>query len=297
MNKKRIISISICIIIGLIIQKNYCINTKEVSNLNSTISKSNDMIQCKYYDKIKFDKSVNLSTAYLFDVEFKGGIVSHHLLADNMIASFFKTVSIHQPEVIVVIAPNHTGAGVKDVYTSKWTWDTPYGTLNYDEKIVNYLIENSIAGTNFKLMENEHSISSLVPYIKYFMPETKIVPILMSGTNSKAQSIRLGKLLKNEICDRDFMVIGSVDFSHYLSVREADEKDEITKQALKNRDINQISWMCNDYLDSPSSIVTFLTIMNEIGANNDAILAHDNSARISGRDKNNTTSYFTMVYW
>ena len=34
-------------------------------------------------------------------------------------------------------------------------------------------------------MEREHSISCLVPYIKYFMPDAKIVPILMTATDKK----------------------------------------------------------------------------------------------------------------
>jgi putative N-acetylmannosamine-6-phosphate epimerase len=80
-------------------------------------------------------------------------------------------------------------------------------------------------------------------------------------------------------------------------MEEADEMDEITKKALLRRDIPHLRTMDNDYMDSPVSIITLLTAMDEIGANNQQIIAHDNSARISRSGFDNTTSYFTVVYW
>ena len=60
-----------------------------------------------------------------------------HLLAGEMIASFFKTVSVEQPQIVVVIAPNHSGKGVKEVHTGSWGWQTPFGTLEAHESIIN----------------------------------------------------------------------------------------------------------------------------------------------------------------
>lgn len=285
----------LCILVILIGREIY--SPKSDINVEN-IQREKKLIQCKYYNAINFHISVNDSDGIsLDDKEIVGGIVPHHLLADKMIASFFKTVAKKQPDVVVVVAPNHTGAGVSDIHTGSWTWDTPFGELKADKTIVDYFIDSGIADANFTLMENEHSISSVVPYIKYFMPDTKIVPILVSGTCGINKAIELGEKLSEQLREKSFLVIASVDFSHYLSVEEADKKDEFTKKVLLSRDILTISHMNNDYMDSPSSIITLITVMNNIGAKNAIILEHNNSARISGENRDYTTSYFTVVYW
>ena len=73
--------------------------------------------------------------------------------------------------------------------------------------------------------------------------------------------------------------------------------DEITKTALLARDIQRIRTMDNDHMDSLASVITLIAAMNEIGAKNQQILDHNNSARITGSGFDCTTSYFTVIYW
>ncbi|MGD9678509.1 MAG: AmmeMemoRadiSam system protein B [Vulcanibacillus sp.] len=265
---------------------------------DSPISDNGRMLSCRFYDDKSFKTSLSTSEVIpLPSNKIYGGIVNHHLTADKLIAEFFKSISITQPDIVILVGPNHTGLGVKTVHTSGWSWNTPYGILQADLGITNFLTNNGMADTSFELMENEHSIATLVPYIKYFMPNTKIVPIILSSSVEKNDAVELGKLLYEEVKDKNYLVISSVDFSHYLSLAEADKKDLVTKEALLSRDINQISNMNNDYLDSPASIILLLTMMNEAGADNQIILNQSNSARILRGDSNSTTSYFVVTYY
>ena len=183
------------------------------------------------------------------------------------------------------------------MHTALADWNTPFGVLQADAAIINELIESGMVTEDLELLEKDHSISALIPYVKYFMPDTTIVPLLMTGTDRIETASGLGKKLGQIADERKALIIASVDFSHYLSLKEADKKDEVTKKALLRRDIQQIRAMDNDYMDSPISIITLLYAMEEIGAENQQIIAHDNSARISGSSFDNTTSYFTIVYW
>lgn len=255
-------------------------------------------LSCRYYDEAGFKISVEGGAgANPPEGEIMGGIVPHHLLAGKMIGDFFKAVSPCDPEVVVVIGPNHRGEGAKSVQTAGWDWNTPFGVLQADREIVGSLLENRIAAENFILMEKEHSISCLVPYIKYFMPHSKIVPVLMTGTDRISGAERLGAFLAQMSRCRKILFIASVDFSHYLPVEKADEMDEITRKALLKRDIDRIRAMDNNYMDSPVSIITLLTVMDRLGAREQIILDHNNSARISATDPNSTTSYFTVIYY
>lgn len=256
-------------------------------------------LTCRYYNERDF--KLSLEHKGIIDlpegITIKGGITPHHLLAGGMIADFFRVVSLSNPDVVIIIGPNHSGDGVKSVHTASADWNTPFGVLRADAEIIGSLLESGMAAEDPELMEQDHSISALIPYVKYFMPDATTVPLMMTGTDKIETAAGLGKKLGQMTDGRRALIIASVDFSHYLSLEKADEMDEITKKALLKRDIQHIRTMNNDYMDSPVSIITLLCAMEEMGAENQRIIAHDNSARISRTSFDNTTSYFTVVYW
>lgn len=282
-------------------------------------------LQCKYYNEKDFLYSViaarqNKSTANqdktstgqskaaaasgLLETKpatrsssIAGGIVPHHLLAGKMIAEFFQELSHSSPETLVVIAPNHKKTGLNGLNTSTLNWGTAFGVLEADPVLTGKLINDLKASQNTILMEDEHSISSLVPYIKYYLPKTKIVPILLHGNYTPKASQELGYQLAEALSDNPCTaVIASVDFSHYLDACTADKMDVETLKAIQLNDINAISMMGNDNLDSPPSIMTLLSAMEKIDATDPEVLAHGNSSSITGSGYNYTTSYYTMLY-
>ncbi len=227
-----------------------------------------------------------------------GGITPHHLLAAKMIAGFFRELSDDPPKTIVVIGPNHKRRGFGGLQTSSSDWATPFGRLEADGEIVKMLVEKLSASENDSIMQDEHSISALVPYIRYYMPDVRIVPILLHGNYTSADSLQLGKLLGKMSADDpgSIAIIASVDFSHYLDAGTAYKMDTITLEAIKNSDIQTISRMSNDNMDSPPSIITLLGAMGEAGAAGPEAAGHSNSSDIAGSGYDNTTSYFTMFF-
>lgn len=273
-------------------------------------------LQCNYFDEKDFMNSViaarqnqltvnrDKSTAGQIDTvntdksgSIAGGIVPHHLLASKMIAEFFQSLAVSVPEIVVVIAPNHERIGLNDLHTSTQNWGTAFGVLEANPVLTEKLIDDLRASQNSALMEEEHSISSLVPYIKYYLPKAKIVPVLLHGNYSPEASQRLGELLAEALSGNPrAVVIASVDFSHYLDADTADKMDEKTLAAIKSNDIQLISRMGNDNLDSPPSIIALLSAMEKIGAAAPEVIGHGNSSDITGSGADYTTSYYTMLY-
>lgn len=292
------------------------LSVKGTAPLTDITTKPLATLQCKYYNEKDFMSSViaarqNQFTAKqnktatkqnIVEVTIKsssvaGGIVPHHLLAGKMIAEFFQALSIDNPEIVVVIAPNHRRIGVSGLHTSIQSWATAFGVLEADSELTGKLIKTLNASQNTALMEEEHSISSLVPYIKYYLPQAKIVPVLLHGNYTAKESQKLGDLLSETLSDNPrAAIIASVDFSHYLDVDTADKMDEITLAAIKSGDIPSISIMGNDNLDSPPSIMTLLSAMEEMGTSVPEVLSHGNSSDITGSGADYTTSYYTMIF-
>ena len=226
-----------------------------------------------------------------------GGVTPHHLLAADMIAAFFREMSVNPPDTIVVIGPNHKRLGFSGLNTSSSDWGTPFGRLEANRDIVKLLAEKFNAASNDRLMQDEHSISSLMPYIGYYMPDVSIVPILLHGNYTSDNALKLGKFLGDMAGEKgDIAIIASIDFSHYLDAKTADKMDDITWAAIESRDIQAISIMGNDNLDSPPSIIALLGAMGEAGAQGPEKSGHSNSSIIAGGGADYTTSYFTMFY-
>jgi len=259
-------------------------------------------LQCIHYTKKDFFKSVNAAAKSNTELTadsapIVGGVVPHHLLAANMIAGFFQSVSQYPPDTIVVVGPNHRRIGSKGLNTSSLDWKTEFGILEADRELIGKLIGELNAAENDSLMELEHSVSGLVPYIKYYLPDTKIVPILLHGNYSAADSKKLGKFLSAAMKDNPKLtVIASIDFSHYLDADTADRMDEITLKAIESRDENALIMMGNDNIDSPPSILTLLAAMDGIGAEGPQVTGHSNSYVITGGGADYTTSYYTMLF-
>jgi len=302
------------------------INTWQMNTLQigHYLRSKNEMLQCRYYNEKEFFRSVENSgtvddstaTAIMdtkMDASPKngnsmiyGGIVPHHLLAGDMIASFFQTIAVEKYDVVVVLAPNHKGIGKKSIHTGAWSWQTPFGILEADSDIVNSLVDSKLAGTNFELLEEDHSVSALVPYIKYYLPDSKIVPILLHGNLGMYETQRLGQYIYGQLENRHKkgIIIASFDFSHYLTLEEANKMDEISIKAIENRDYDMIQLFDNDYMDSPPSVITLLSAMDAAGAKYMKILGHSNSDLIidaitgtKGPGSSETTSYFTAIFY
>lgn len=257
---------------------------------------SEDMIGCMYYNEKDFVASVNKAEKIEIQNFIQAGIVPHHLLAGDMIASFFKTLANSEPEVLILIGPNHKRVGEKKINTGRWNWNTPFGVLEADDKVFEDIFDSVDYGEDIGLLFNEHSISGLVPYVKYYMPDTKLIPIVLHGNLSLEDSKTFARSIFEATKGKKCIVVGSVDFSHYLSPEKADEMDTISLKAIKERDIETISKMNNDYLDTPPTIITIIELTEMLEAEKLEIMGHSNSAIISGEYSESTTSYFTILF-
>jgi len=270
------------------------------------------LLHCNFYNEKDFISSVEQAKDY--DIGDKqlvssettiysernliwGGITPHHLLAGKLIASFFKTIAKAKPEIVVVVAPNHKGIGTKNIQTGGWDWDTPFGILKGDPEKADFLVTSKKADFGEAVLQQDHSISGLIPYVKYYMPNAKVLPILVHGALEIGSAIQLGTAIPKMCASERFVVIASADFSHYLSMEEADKKDAETFNTIKSGNLEKLSMFGNDNLDSPTSIITLLSAMQAEGTSGFKLLEHSNAQRIVKLKSDSTTSYFTIMWF
>ncbi|MFZ2193338.1 MAG: AmmeMemoRadiSam system protein B, partial [Candidatus Moraniibacteriota bacterium] len=197
-------------------------------------------------------------------------------------------------ETVFVVGPNHWEKGEK-ILTSNAIWETPFGNVMPNEEIISDLKEKGLMQIENYIMQKEHSTTGLFPLIAYYLPNVKIVPIILSAKNTRAEIEKLNDELSKYLENEKNMLVVSVDFSHYLNSNEAESKDNETLKVLQSFDYDKLFQLNNDNLDSPTSIATFLSATQKNGKAKFEVIDHSNSANILGGNIVKTTSYFSLA--
>lgn len=295
MNKKLIgkLIVSMVILILILIKIGYSSSI----DVNTEIKK----VEIPNFSHEHFEKSMERANLIsVIGIEgIKGGITPHHLLADGMMGSFYKTLKDSTSEIstVIVIGPDHFQSDGEPVKSFDLAWETPIGVLypsiNKIEELSNSLSFMEI-GTE-DVFVNEHTITAQVPYIKYAFPKAEIIPIII---DYKLESHELNQLIEQveKIIDEDTIILCSMDFSHYLIQSISDEKDIESLNAIRNFDYNTIAGFNDDNLDSPNSAILFLKLMESLESKNIYVLESSSATKIMKKDTADNTTYFTILF-
>jgi hypothetical protein len=94
-------------------------------------------------------------------------------------------------------------------------WATPLGDLEIDCELGDRLAsEFSFTLETPSRYEQDNTIELQLPFIKYFFHDVKILPI---GVRPSVDSIRIGERVAeiSELLDRNILILGSTDLTHY----------------------------------------------------------------------------------
>ncbi len=224
----------------------------------------------------------------------KAGVVSHHLLAENIIINFYEKVGNKDVSTVYLLSPDHFNNYFEpDVvaYVSSRDWDTPYGKLSADTNIINKLSDLPEIETKDQVLMLDHGITVEIPFIKRFFPNAKVVPLILKNNSDFENFYALGEKLK-EFSGENTILIVSSDFSHDAPSLQAKTSDRKSIAVLKNLSSGNFIQNTSDCKQCFASLSGFLK-------NYDTgfyLLDNKNSFNISGESENSVTSYVTGYY-
>jgi AmmeMemoRadiSam system protein B len=118
------------------------------------------------------------------------------------------------PDTIVIFG-RHLHPGSRNYIMSEGSWATPLGELDIDRELAEGLLaEFGFIEETPSRHDQDNTIEIQLPFIKYFFPDSKILPIGVPPANA---SIRIGERLaeiSNE-AGRKTAFLGSTDLTHY----------------------------------------------------------------------------------
>ena len=221
------------------------------------------------------------------------GIVSHHLLIRELIAEYFSLLADESdPGTIVIIGPNHRSRGKDEIAASRLTWVTPFGPVLADRSRLAGLLSAEIVRWNEDAFYDEHSIGSLVPFVRAYFPKARIIPLIVRADADSALMIRLAEWLEEHL-DATDLVIGSIDFSHGMPSRQASLEDVQSLKILKS--VDEARWR-KVHADSRKTILLLLHLAQVLGARDFEVVHHTNSGILLGAPRDPCTSYINAIF-
>lgn len=309
LNKKNIIYlIKIALVIGMLalfaVAKKDWIQNLAKESKDKSFSEKRTYAGMKPYHAIEFeDRELFLKSVAdysmggeLMDSNIKGGIVPHHLLPSFIIADFFSRLSAKEVETIILVGPNHYERGDANAITSDYIWETPFGILEPNTEIIKDLEDKHLIKADEQVLPLDHSMTSILPFIQYYLPQAKVVPLILKSDFDEREVDVLAKELGGYIRDKKAIILASVDFSHYLTNFEAKEKNKESLKAIEKRSYNEMFSFKNDHMDSPASVALVLKTMDAINAKQMTVLHDTNSGELLGDNFSQITSYLSLTF-
>jgi AmmeMemoRadiSam system protein B len=119
------------------------------------------------------------------------------------------------PPELVAIFGRHLHPGSDNYIMKEGSWATPLGDLEIDQEVGERLSsEFPFKVESASRYEQDNTIELQLPFIKYFFPDVKILPL---GVPPSPASIRIGERVVgiSEALGRKTIILGSTDLTHY----------------------------------------------------------------------------------
>lgn len=202
-------------------------------------------------------------------------------------------------DTFIILGPSHTGEGKPYSIMTEGIWKSPLGEVKIDTKIAQkilsrskYLQEDSLAH------KYEHSIEVQLPFLQYFKPDIKIVPIILasgSGDVYKAIGLEIAQALHE--LNTDAVILASSDMNHYESQAISQRKDSQAIEAILNLNPDELLKRVeqqNISMCGYAPTIVMLTVANEIGNAKAELIKYQTSGDSSG-DYNAVVGYAGII--
>jgi AmmeMemoRadiSam system protein B len=229
-----------------------------------SLSSGKPYLECLHYDERGFIKAVEQAAPYPVQGRLLAAVSPHFLPVMSFTANILSTLVQEggASPAIFVLAPNHSGEGLPLIVADRG-WNTPFGPLEADEEATAALLKSpKLVGkidVDLHHLESDHSAATLMPFIKYYLPQATVVTILITKGCSLADLEALSSLIYESGQDKEVFLLASIDFSHYLHIEETAARDVLTEELIGAGDMQAIKALDSGNLDSADAMVTLLS--------------------------------------
>lgn len=216
------------------------------------------------------------------------GVISPHagyVYSGSIAGQLYSGITI--PATVLLIGPNHHGAGSAAALYPDGEWLTPLGPISINSSLnklllrhTPYLKSDSIA---HKL---EHSLEVQLPFIQYLHPDATIAAICIGqGDYSSLRDIGHGIAAAIKEYGKDVLIVASSDMTHYESAETARHKDQQALDRVLALDAKGLLEVCLQRritMCGVSPATVMIEAVLQLGACQSEVVAYGTSGDVTG---------------
>ena len=146
-------------------------------------------------------------------------------------------------DTFIIIGPSHSGLGKPFSVMVEGTWQTPLGKVEIDTELARKIVSVSkYLEADEEAHREEHAVEVQLPFLQYFKPDVRIVPIIIAGTGAGAYP-EIGRDIARAVkeLNREVVIMASGDMTHYEPQASAKEKDLYAVEAMLKLDVAELT--------------------------------------------------------
>ncbi len=230
------------------------------------------------------------------------GVISPHagyVYSGAIAGQLFGRITI--PATVLIIGPNHHGAGEAAALYPDGEWLTPLGATAINSRLNALLLKHGryLRGDTVA-HRNEHSLEVQLPFLQYLRPDVTISALCIGhGDYAPLRDIGLGIAAAIREFGEEVLIVASSDMTHYESAAAARQKDEMALAQALALDGKGLLDVCRSRGITMCGVVP-ATVMIEAalqsGASRAELVAYSNSGDVNG-DTRQVVGYAAVTVW
>ncbi|MGH1567820.1 MAG: MEMO1 family protein [Nitrosopumilus sp.] len=198
----------------------------------------------------------------------------------------YKSITSQNPELVIIIGPNHFGVG-KDVATMiDAQWQTPLGMVQVDSDSAKQITEIS----NFIEIDEyshsqDHSLEVQVPMLQEILSsDFQILPIILRSQNM-GTAIDVGNAVSKIAEKKNVIIVASSDFTHYEENSFAHQQDKALIEPILEMNLERFYQVLNERRVTAcgyGAIASTMIACKNLGAKKGELLSYATSGDVSG---------------
>jgi AmmeMemoRadiSam system protein B len=219
------------------------------------------------------------------------GLISPHagyMYSGAIAGQLYGRITI--PGTVLIIGPNHHGAGEAAALYPDGEWLTPLGATAINSRLNELLLQHGrYLRSDSIAHRDEHSLEVQLPFIQYLRPDVSIAALCIGhGDYAPLRDIGHGIAAAIREYGEEVLIIASSDMTHYESADSARQKDEMALERALALDGKGLLEVCHSRGITMCGVVP-ATVMIEaalqLGASRAELVAYGNSGDVTGDNR------------
>jgi len=228
------------------------------------------------------------------------GVVSPHagfVYSGPVAGAVFSSIKL--TDTVIIIGPNHRGLGKPLSITTSGSWETPLGEVQIDSGLAKAILSSSTGLEEDTLAHRyEHSLEVQVPFLQYFKPDVKVVPIVLAQASPQVFQ-GIGRAIAGTLKSRGeaAVIVASSDMTHYEPHESAKAKDKMAIEAILSLDVEELVRRIGKYdisMCGYAPVISLIAAALEMKAGKAELVKYQTSGDTSG-DYTSVVGYAGIV--